>query len=42
VGDHHASIDRDALDSTFPAAGKIGLWSKADSQSYFDDLSVGD
>jgi Domain of Unknown Function (DUF1080) len=28
-------------DSTFPDAGKIGLWSKADAQSYFDDLSVG-
>ena len=27
-------------DSTFPAAGKIGLWSKADAQSYFDDLTV--
>jgi hypothetical protein len=32
----------DAEDSTFPDAGKIGLWSKADAQSYFDDLSVGD
>jgi Domain of Unknown Function (DUF1080) len=32
----------EAEDSTFPAAGKIGLWSKADAQSYFDDLSVGD
>ena len=29
-------------DSTFPAAGKIGLWSKADAQSYFDDLTVSD
>ena len=27
-------------DSTFPSAGKIGLWSKADVQSYFDDLTV--
>jgi len=27
-------------DSTFPEAGKIGLWSKADAQSYFDDLTV--
>ena len=27
-------------DSTFPAAGMIGLWSKADAQSYFDDLTV--
>jgi hypothetical protein len=30
----------EAEDSTFPEAGKIGLWSKADAQSYFDDLSV--
>jgi hypothetical protein len=29
-----------AEDATFPDAGMIGLWSKADSQSYFDDLSV--
>jgi hypothetical protein len=27
-------------DSTFPEAGRIGLWSKADAQSYFDDLAV--
>ena len=32
----------EAEDSTFPDAGKIGLWSKADAQSYFDDLTVGD
>jgi hypothetical protein len=32
----------EAEDSTFPAARKIGLWSKADAQSYFDELSVGD
>ncbi len=30
----------EADDSTFPDAGKIGLWSKADAQSYFDDLNV--
>ena len=30
----------EAEDSTFPEAGMIGLWSKADAQSYFDDLSV--
>ncbi len=29
-------------DSTFRSAGKIGLWSKADAQSSFDDLSVSD
>jgi hypothetical protein len=28
----------EAKDSTFPGAGKIGLWSKADAQSHFDDL----
>jgi hypothetical protein len=27
-------------DSTFPDAGRIGLWSKADAQSYFDDLTI--
>ncbi len=31
-----------AEDSTFPDAGMIGLWSKADAQSYFDDLSASD
>jgi hypothetical protein len=29
-------------DSTFAEAGKIGLWSKADAQSYFDDLTAGE
>jgi hypothetical protein len=27
-------------DSTFAEPGKIGLWSKADAQSYFDDLTA--
>ena len=27
-------------DATFPGAGMIGLWSKADAQSYFDDLTM--
>lgn len=27
-------------DNTFPDAGKIGLWTKADSVIYFDDLTV--
>lgn len=27
-------------DRTFPEAGMIGLWSKADAQSYFDDLTL--
>ena len=30
----------EAEDSTFPDAGRIGLWSKADARSYFDDLVV--
>jgi len=30
----------EARDSTFPGAGKIGLWSKADAQSQFDDLTL--
>jgi hypothetical protein len=30
----------EAEDSTFTEPGRIGLWSKADAQSYFDDLSV--
>jgi hypothetical protein len=29
-----------ARDRTFPEAGKIGLWTKADSVIYFDDLTV--
>jgi hypothetical protein len=27
-------------DTTFPNAGKIGLWSKSDAASYFDDYEV--
>ena len=30
----------DAKDSTFPDAGKVGLWTKADAQTYFDDLKI--
>ncbi len=30
----------EATDSTFKDAGKIGLWTKADSVTYFDDLTV--
>ena len=32
----------EAEDETFPEAGMIGLWTKADAQSYFDDLTVSD
>jgi hypothetical protein len=27
-------------DQTFTGPGKIGLWSKADAQSHFDDLTL--
>jgi len=30
----------DLQDSTFPEPGKIGLWTKADARSHFDDLKV--
>jgi Domain of Unknown Function (DUF1080) len=30
----------DVEDSTFPNAGKVGLWTKADSVIYFDDFEV--
>jgi hypothetical protein len=30
----------EARDATFSGPGKIGLWTKADAQSYFDDLKV--
>src|SRR5262249_60390192 len=30
----------EAKDTNFPEAGKIGLWSKADAQSQFDDLPL--
>ncbi len=30
----------DAKDRTFSAAGKVGVWTKADSVTYFDHLSV--
>jgi hypothetical protein len=45
VGDHiecHYDGKKylDLKDSTFPAAGKIGLWTKADAQTQFDNLTV--
>jgi len=30
----------EATDDTFKDAGKVGLWTKADSVTYFDDLRV--
>jgi iron(III) transport system substrate-binding protein len=32
----------EADDSTFPDAGMVGLWTKADAVTSFDDLTVGD
>jgi hypothetical protein len=32
----------EATDGTFTKAGKVGLWSKSDAQSHFDDLQVRD
>ncbi|HJV34263.1 hypothetical protein [Geomonas sp.] len=31
----------DARDGSFPEAGRIGLWTRGDSLTYFDDLSAG-
>jgi hypothetical protein len=28
-------------DATFPQAGKVGFWTKADAVTYFDDLEIG-
>lgn len=30
----------DHRDTTFPEAGRVGVWTKADSVAYFDDLAV--
>ena len=30
----------EAKDATFAEAGKVGLWSKADARTYFDDLTL--
>lgn len=30
----------EADDDTFPGAGRAGVWTKSDAQSYFDDLTV--
>ena len=31
----------DVTDDTFKSSGKIGLWTKADAVTYFDDLQIG-
>lgn len=30
----------EAIDGTFTKAGKVGLWTKADAQSHFDEFQV--
>ena len=30
----------DATDDTFKSPGNIGLWTKADAVTYFDDLNI--
>jgi hypothetical protein len=30
----------EATDDTFPNAGKVGFWTKADAVTYFDDLNI--
>src|SRR5881396_751229 len=37
---HNGKKLYDVVDETFKQAGKIGLWTKADSVIYFDDLTV--
>jgi len=44
-GKHFAVFFDDKLlfeadDDTFPEAGEVGLWTKADSVTYFDDLTI--
>jgi hypothetical protein len=45
TGDHiQCFLDGDKLldahDASFTGAGKVGLWSKSDAQTYFDDFNV--
>jgi hypothetical protein len=30
----------EVLDSTFPRPGKVGLWTKAEGITYFDDFRI--
>ena len=36
----NGKLHLDAKDDTFKEAGKIGLWTKADAQTYFDDFVI--
>jgi hypothetical protein len=38
--DGHGTVT--ARDTSFSAAGKVGLWTKSDAQTRFDDLKIGD
>lgn len=38
--DYDGKTHLDVHDSTFAGPGKVGLWSKADAQSEFDDLTL--
>jgi hypothetical protein len=40
VGCYDGKKYLDVHDSTFPEAGTIGLWSKADARSQFDELTL--
>ncbi len=33
-------LELETTDNTFPTAGKIGLWTKSDAVTYFDDLNI--
>jgi hypothetical protein len=35
----HDTLLFEADDRTFTDAGKVGLWTKANSETYFDDLN---
>jgi len=37
---HQRSLAINDGDDTFKDAGKVGLWTKADSVTYFDDLKA--
>jgi hypothetical protein len=37
---YDGALKIDATDNTFPNAGRVGLWTKADSVTYFDDLAI--
>ena len=36
----NGKLHLEAKDATFKDAGKIGLWTKANAQTYFDDIVI--